>query len=94
MLPQTIINNAVMSVLRLLGFNIHCHPVFFNFVWTYLLYTLFMTFTCGCGIHGFYANRGNVGCGQGPQYSGQFYEVDVSIKIIKNAILCTAASAS
>ncbi|KAF8512196.1 hypothetical protein JB92DRAFT_2929874 [Gautieria morchelliformis] len=47
----------------------------------------------GCGVHGFRASRGNVGCGQGPQYSGQFYEVDVSIKIINNAILCTAASA-
>ncbi|KAF8512180.1 hypothetical protein JB92DRAFT_2929805, partial [Gautieria morchelliformis] len=82
-----------LCLLRLLGFvslsallfavviseNIHRHPVFFNF---------------GCGIHGFHANRGNVGCGQGPQYSGQFYEVDVSIKMINNAILCTAVSAS
>ncbi|KAF8516229.1 hypothetical protein JB92DRAFT_2910974 [Gautieria morchelliformis] len=50
---------AVMFVLRLLGFvslsallvtvvlseNIHRHTVFFNFVWTYLLYTSFMVFT-------------------------------------------------
>jgi hypothetical protein len=50
---------AVMLVLRFLGLvslsallltvvlseNIHRHTVFFNFVWTYLLYTSVMIFT-------------------------------------------------